>query len=108
MIPMIVGVIGVPPIIATGAHSCRKFASWTGIVQDRSWSPASTNIELNEAVRLDPNYSEAHTSLGILLARQGKMNDAIAHFSEALRINSDNHTARTWLAELTGKDPATR
>jgi Flp pilus assembly protein TadD len=40
------------------------------------------------------DYPEAHNNLGVALARQGKINEAIAHFSEAVRLKPDYMQAR--------------
>jgi Flp pilus assembly protein TadD len=39
-----------------------------------------------EAVRLDPDYVEAHVNLGVALQRRGRLDEAIAQYREALRI----------------------
>lgn len=38
------------------------------------------------ALRVQPNFAEAHESLGRVLALQGKTEEAIQHFQEALRL----------------------
>ena len=40
----------------------------------------------SEALRLNPEFAEAHNNLGVVLARLGKFEDAGVHFREALRI----------------------
>jgi tetratricopeptide (TPR) repeat protein len=40
-----------------------------------------------EALRINPDFADAHINLGVILARQGKKADAIYHYSEALRID---------------------
>lgn len=42
-----------------------------------------------EAVKIKPDFAEAHYNLGALLAGQGRLGEAIRHFSEALRIRPD-------------------
>lgn len=39
-----------------------------------------------EAIRLNPDYVDAHNSLGLVLTHAGRYKDAIAHYQEALRI----------------------
>jgi len=43
--------------------------------------------QLQEGLRLDPNYAEAHSNLGVALARRGRSADAIDHYREALRLD---------------------
>jgi tetratricopeptide (TPR) repeat protein len=45
--------------------------------------------KLAEALRLRPEFAEAHYNLGNIVASQGKQGEAIAHFSEAVRIRPD-------------------
>ena len=40
-----------------------------------------------EALRLKPDFAEAHNNLGLALAAQGKMDQAVAQYTEALRLN---------------------
>ena len=42
-----------------------------------------------EAIRLKPDYAEAHSNLGIALAGQGKLDEAIAEYREAIRLKPD-------------------
>ncbi len=41
------------------------------------------------ALRLSPDYAEAHNNLGNALARQGKLPEAIEHFERALQLKPD-------------------
>ncbi len=45
--------------------------------------------ELTEALRLKPDYPEAHYNLGGTLMTRGQFDDAIAHYTEALRLKPD-------------------
>ncbi len=42
-----------------------------------------------QALRIEPDYAEAHDSLGIALAQTGRIEEAIQHYEQALRINPD-------------------
>ena len=42
-----------------------------------------------QALRIKPDYAEAHDNLGIALAQTGKIEEAIAHYEQALRIKPD-------------------
>ena len=48
----------------------------------------------SRALEIKPDFAEAQNSLGIALARQGKLKEAIVHFSEALRLKPDYAEAR--------------
>ena len=41
------------------------------------------------AIRLKPDYAEAHYNLGIALAAQGKLEEAVAEFRAAIRLKPD-------------------
>ena len=44
---------------------------------------------LQEALRLDPSHAEAHSNLGVALARRGRVVEAIDHYREALRLDPE-------------------
>jgi len=50
-----------------------------------------------EALRINPDFAEAHYNIGAALAWQGKLDEGIRHFREALRINPALTEARTGL-----------
>jgi protein O-mannosyl-transferase len=43
-------------------------------------------VHYSEALRIDPNFAEAHNALGVALLRQDQVIDAGRHFAQALRI----------------------
>ena len=47
-----------------------------------------------EAVRIKPDFVEAHCNLGHALANQGKFREAIVHYNKALRINPEDSQVR--------------
>jgi Flp pilus assembly protein TadD len=38
----------------------------------------------SKALRINPEFAETHNGLGVVLANQGRINEAIIQFSEAL------------------------
>jgi len=59
----------------------------------------------SEAVRIKPEYAEAHSKLGVVLVRQGDVDGGIKHFSKALKINPGLNEARqglNWALRLKG------
>jgi Flp pilus assembly protein TadD len=55
---------------------------------------AQGEASAREAVRIDPNDGESHNLLGVALAARGRIDEAIPHFQQALRINANNAQAR--------------
>jgi Flp pilus assembly protein TadD len=43
---------------------------------------------------IDPDNARAHNNMGIAVAKQGKFDEAVHHFSEALRIDPHHASAR--------------
>jgi tetratricopeptide (TPR) repeat protein len=65
-----------------------------------------TIAHFEQALRIKPDYAEAHNDLGTALARTGKIDDGIPHFEQALRIKPDFAEAHFNLAvalENTGR-----
>jgi len=47
---------------------------------------AQVLAEFREAVRLKPDFAEAHNNIGLVLAQSDKDDEAVAEFREAIRI----------------------
>jgi tetratricopeptide (TPR) repeat protein len=45
--------------------------------------------EYEQALRLKPDYAEAHYNLGVALARLGRLSQAVGHWEQALRSRPD-------------------
>jgi tetratricopeptide (TPR) repeat protein len=52
----------------------------------------------NEALHINPNFTEAHNNLGNALALEGNLTGAISHYNKALHINPDHAEAHRNLA----------
>jgi Flp pilus assembly protein TadD len=50
-------------------------------------------------VRLDPDYTRAYKNLGIILAKQGRYEEAVEQFSAALKLKPGDAKARQKLEE---------
>lgn len=57
-----------------------------GIIDALRGDFAKARAHFREAVRIDPEYGDAHYNLANVMADQGRHDQAIRHFSEALRI----------------------
>ena len=45
--------------------------------------------EYQAALRINPDYAEAHYNLGVVYGQQGRTDEAIREYQAALRINPD-------------------
>jgi tetratricopeptide (TPR) repeat protein len=61
-------------------------------LQVRHWKNSITLF--THTLQAAPNNPQAHTNLGIALAEQGRLDEAIRHYAEALRIKPDFLPAR--------------
>ena len=53
-----------------------------------------------QALRLKPDFAEAHYNLGVALEEAGRAQEAIGHYEQALRIKPDFAEAQKELARL--------
>jgi tetratricopeptide (TPR) repeat protein len=56
--------------------------------------------ELRAAIQAQPDYAEAHYTLGTVLKQQGKLQEAAASLREAIRLQPDFAGAHTTLAAI--------
>ncbi|MDO8805941.1 MAG: tetratricopeptide repeat protein [Elusimicrobiota bacterium] len=61
-----------------------------GVVMTEQGKTDEAVKHYREALRISPDYAQAHTKLGVILAAQGKTDEAVMHYREALRINPDS------------------
>ena len=60
-----------------------------GDALDRQGRTKEAMDQYSEALRLNPDYVDAHNNLGLALVRQGKITEAIVEYREALRTDPD-------------------
>jgi Tfp pilus assembly protein PilF len=48
--------------------------------------------EFREALRVEPNLAEAHAGLARALSAQGKKDEAVRHYQEAVRLLKSQNT----------------
>jgi predicted AlkP superfamily phosphohydrolase/phosphomutase/Flp pilus assembly protein TadD len=63
--------------------------------------------ELDHAERLSPLNPESYHNRGVIYERQGKLDDAITQYRQALRYSPDYEPSRNALVRLTGTSDAT-
>jgi len=65
-----------------------------------------------QAVRLAPTHAEAHRNLAVALDRQGKPQDAAAHYRAFLSLSGERHPSRDdvirRLTEVPDREPRRR
>ena len=63
--------------------------------------------QYQEALRIQPDYSEAHNNLGVLLVNLGRKDEAIPHFEAAAKLHPDYNSERNlgvMLSNMPGKE----
>ncbi|RMH72228.1 MAG: tetratricopeptide repeat protein [Gemmatimonadetes bacterium] len=63
------------------------------LAQYQIYSLDDAEREFQRAIELNPNYAEAHNSLGGLLYNQGRLDEAEYHFRRAIEANSNLSSA---------------
>jgi Flp pilus assembly protein TadD len=53
-----------------------------------------------EALRVKPDFANAHTNIGYVLTLQGNLNEAVVHFAEALRLDPHSAKAHYYLGQV--------
>jgi tetratricopeptide (TPR) repeat protein len=61
----------------------------SGTVLEYNGQTGEAIHQYQEAIRLKPDYDEAHYNLGLAFFRTGQMDEAIRQYQEALRLNPD-------------------
>jgi Flp pilus assembly protein TadD len=74
----------------------------------RQNDPGRAEPYAREALRLEPGNPTAHNVLGITLASNGHIDDAIAQFQQALQINPGDSQARANLERAMRATAASR
>jgi protein O-mannosyl-transferase len=57
-------------------------------------------VAFEEALRLDPDYAQAHNNLGALLQLAGQADAAVEHYRRAVALRPDNVESHTNLGQL--------
>jgi tetratricopeptide (TPR) repeat protein len=70
----------------------------TVFLQEGKLSDAIGHYE--QALRIKPDYAEAHYNLGVALAQVGRVGEAIGHLEQALKLRPDLTAASNALARL--------
>ena len=73
----------------TLAKNPGAWAAWSnlGLVLAKAGKLPEAIADFEEALRIEPDYAEAHNNLAHALSRVGRIQDAIRHYEQALQIN---------------------
>jgi tetratricopeptide (TPR) repeat protein len=63
--------------------------------------------QYEQALRINPDYAEAHNNLGAALGQMGRISEAIEQLKAALRVNPNYIDAQNNLTKLQGLQKTT-
>ncbi len=69
------------------------------VILSMQGEPSLAAAQFREALLLEPNYNSARINLATVLVMQGKFDEAIEHYEQALRIDAGDGRAREGLQE---------
>jgi len=93
--------------VAIAQNSAVEEAFKRGATAMHNGQDGEAEAAFREAVRLAPDLPEAHLDLGLILGREGRLEDAIVSIKEALRLNPALESANMFLGiflHQTGRD----
>jgi tetratricopeptide (TPR) repeat protein len=87
------------PLLAAGSPSAatRRLA---GMVAYRKGDLPGSISHLKEAIRLDPQDSQALSALGLAMLQSGNLQEAVVNLEEAVRLDPDSQAAVSNLAKV--------
>lgn len=68
-----------------------------GVSAMRNGQSAAAEQAFRDAVRIAPNLAEAHLDLGLVLGREGKLDEAIGSVQRAIELNPSQNSAHMFL-----------
>lgn len=71
-------------LAVTGPNAVAEFQFGTALVQEGKWEEAAARFQT--ALRIAPEFPQAHNNLAYVLDHQGKNQEAIAHYRQALTL----------------------
>jgi Flp pilus assembly protein TadD len=82
------------------AKNPRAWLAWLNLGLNREWAghPDDAVGYFEQALRINPDDADTHSSLGLALLQLGRTQEAIPHLERALRINPDDADAHNSLA----------
>ena len=95
------------PIIGSFDFRARvDFVRVPGVIKLRSGEYTSLNLHLNveQTLKLRPNYPEAWNNLGMMAAQQGRPDEAMAHLSRAVDLDPEHCRAHLALYRILTKN----
>ena len=86
------------PVGRPGALDACRTAPGPSSPDTQQNKPAEAIEHYQRALRINPDFADAHTNWGLALAQQGKMIEAMEHFQQALQIKPSQAQAALFKA----------
>ena len=82
------------------AKNPRAFLAWLNLGLNREWAghPDAAVGYIEQALRVNPDDADAHSSLGLALLQLGRAQEAVPHLERALRLDPNDADAHNTLA----------
>ena len=94
--------VTIPWLSSTEPLATKSMAIWRTLWSNRGKIMKRSSITLHHC-ELKPDQPEVHYNLANILMGQGKLNEAVAHYNEALKLKPDYLEARSNMAKALAK-----
>ena len=89
----------IAPDNLVGGKTAQEYFDSADIDYELNTNLKQALIDCELAIQLNPNFAEAHNLRGLILDEMGRLDEAIASYREAIRLNPDLEEAKSNLRD---------